>query len=344
MSEPEYRFQRFRGGWAIAEYRDGERVSRHQLESGDAVAAAEEFRSIVAARERASSPDIATLWAKYRKDREGRVIAGNMEFSGRAILPFFGKMKPAGITTTLCRDYVARRRQMGRQDGTIWTELGHLRTMLRWAEKEKLIDEAPSIERPRQPPPKTRHLTRSQFETLLDAAEMPHIRLFMILAIGTAAREQAILGLTWDRVKFERGRIELHDPEMDQPVKGRAVVPMTASARAALQSAQAGARSPFVIEWAGQRVKKVRKGLDKTAERACKIDPSIGSISPHLFRHSAAVWMAEAGRPMAEIAQYLGHADSRITERVYARFSPDYLREAADALEVGKVRSVPRFA
>jgi integrase len=43
--------------------------------------------------------------------------------------------------------------------------------------------------------------------------------------------------------------------------------------------------------------------------------------------------MAEAGVPMAEIAQYLGHTDSRITERVYARFSPTYLRGAVGALD-----------
>jgi len=37
---------------------------------------------------------------------------------------------------------------------------------------------------------------------------------------------------------------------------------------------------------------------------------------------------------MAEIAQFLGHKDSRITERVYARFSPTYLRGAASMLEL----------
>ena len=45
--------------------------------------------------------------------------------------------------------------------------------------------------------------------------------------------------------------------------------------------------------------------------------------------------MAEAGVPMTKIAQYLGHTDSRITERVYARFAPDYLREASAAVEIG---------
>jgi integrase len=44
--------------------------------------------------------------------------------------------------------------------------------------------------------------------------------------------------------------------------------------------------------------------------------------------------MAEEGVPMQQIAQYLGHNDSSTTERVYARFSPDYLREAAKALNL----------
>jgi integrase len=35
---------------------------------------------------------------------------------------------------------------------------------------------------------------------------------------------------------------------------------------------------------------------------------------------------------MIEIARMLGHRDSRITERVYARHSPDYPRRAVDAL------------
>ncbi len=39
---------------------------------------------------------------------------------------------------------------------------------------------------------------------------------------------------------------------------------------------------------------------------------------------------------MSEIARYLGHKDSRITERVYARFSPEHLRAASKSLEVGE--------
>ena len=38
------------------------------------------------------------------------------------------------------------------------------------------------------------------------------------------------------------------------------------------------------------------------------------------------------GLPMIEIAKVLGHTNSALTERVYAKHNPDYLRRAMDAL------------
>jgi len=43
--------------------------------------------------------------------------------------------------------------------------------------------------------------------------------------------------------------------------------------------------------------------------------------------------MAESGVPMEEIAQFLGHSNTKMVETVYAKFSPTYLRKAAGTLE-----------
>jgi hypothetical protein len=69
---PEYRMQRFRGGWAIAEYEGGKRISRHRLEGRDPGSAAAEFQRIVTAAKRPVAPDVAALWNAYREDRKGR--------------------------------------------------------------------------------------------------------------------------------------------------------------------------------------------------------------------------------------------------------------------------------
>jgi len=118
-------------------------------------------------------------------------------------------------------------------------------------------------------------------------------------------------------------------------MKGRATVPMTDTLRAVLQTAKEAARSDYVIEYGGQRVGSVKKGLAAAGRRA-----GLGHVTPHMLRHSAAVWMAEAGVPMAEIAQVLGHRDATVTQKVYAVFSPHHLRSAVSVLEVGKVRGI----
>jgi Phage integrase family len=96
------------------------------------------------------------------------------------------------------------------------------------------------------------------------------------------------------------------------------------------ERAQAGALSEYVVEWAGKRVKSLKRGI-KTARTEAGITKI---VSPHILRHSAAVHMAEKGRSMEEIQQFLGHSDINVTRKIYARFSPSYLREAAEALEI----------
>ena len=352
---PEYKLQRLRGGWSIAAYEGGKRVSRHRLESSDAAGAAAEFNRLVEDAERPVDPDVRTIWEAYVADKAGRRIAENMGWTGRAVLPFFGWRKPTEISDKSCRAYVAERRAakkgsaaqqarmeaagkapaLGVSDGTIRTELNQLRTALLWAEKKRMIAKAPDIEMPGAPQMNERHLTRYEFDRLLDAAETPHLRLYLLLAISTAGRNAALLELTWDRVDFQRGLIFLGPRHVLRPQKGRATVPMTDGLRAALSEALNDKRSEHVITWAGESVASVRTALGKAAKRA-----KLPKVTPHMLRHTAAVWMAEDGVRMEEIASYLGHADAIITQRVYAKFSPAHLRKASRSLEVGGPRPV----
>jgi len=52
-----------------------------------------------------------------------------------------------------------------------------------------------------------------------------------------------------------------------------------------------------------------------------------------MLRHTAASWMAERGVDMFRISRYLGHSDTKVTERRYAKLHPDFLADAADALD-----------
>lgn len=330
-NDREWRLGRYRGKFCAVRYDETGQRHRHTLGTTDRGEAERLIRRLQHAK-----PTVATvqwIWGEYVIEKAGRPIATTMGYTGKAILPHFGHLDAEAITVDDCRAYTAARREAGRSDGAIHTELGHLRTALVWAGRRRLISSVSYIERPSKPAPKERYLTRAEAEALLSATDTHHIRLAIILALGTAARIQALLQLTWDRVDFDAGMIHLKDPGDTGRRKGRATVPMNRSVTAALQHAKAAAMTDFVIEWALQPVKSIRRGLVRAAERA-----GIEGVSPHVLRHSAAVWMAEAKVPMEEIAQYLGHDDVSTTRKVYARFSPDYLRDAASVLEVGLVQ------
>lgn len=327
---PAYKIGKLNGRFTISVYDDnGIRIHRYRLNGRDARSAELEAPAVYAELIKPQGITVAALWDGFVADRQGRAIIATMIHTWKALRDRFGNMAGDSISIEDCRAHTAERRGKGIKDGTISTELGHLRMVLRWAEKHSLIGRASPIERPTAPKRRDLHLTREQCRALIDAATMPHIKLFIVLALATGARNAALLELTWARCDFERGLIDLRDPTIDRPHKGRAIVPMNRAARAVLVEAQPGALSDFVIEWSGAKIGSVKRGL-KSSARAAGISEI---VSPHLLRHSAAVHMAEAGIPIEEIAQYLGHEDINVTRRVYARFSPTYLRTAAAVLE-----------
>ena len=329
----DWRLTRLRGEYCVTwDDADGIR-RRYRLGTTDAKEASRRAASRFSELTRPKGTTVADLWAAYLIDREGRAIVGTMHHTWKALKARFGAMEGKSVSVLDCRAHTAERRKAKIQDGTIHTELGHLRTVLKWAEKSQLIDRAPHIERPPKPDPKEGYLKREEVARLMKSAKVPHIKLAILLMIGTGARNTAALELTWDRVDFTRKLIQLHNPFDGARRKGRATVPINATLLEALKEAKEAAQSPFVIEWAGVPVKSIKKGL-QAAAKASHID----HVSPHMLRHSAAVWLAEDGHSMTRIAQFLGHSNSRITEKVYARYSPEHLRDLAESLEVSPVR------
>ena len=241
----------------------------------------------------------------------------------KTLEPHFGYKHGKAISKADCRDYAAMRKRQGKANSTVRTELEALRACLRW----HYGAEAPQIPAPPPSKPRDRYLTQDEARRLLEAIETPHVRLFVTLALSTGARMGAILDLTWDRVDFEHGTIDFMPAGRDKSNKRRTVVAMAAKARAALEEAYKGRLSDHVIEYGGKPVASVKKAIASAARRAGV------PCSPHVFRHTAAVWMAQADVPMQKIAQILGHTSTRVTETVYARYSPRFMADAMAALD-----------
>ncbi|WP_454686887.1 tyrosine-type recombinase/integrase [Agrobacterium leguminum] len=324
----EWRLTRLNGEFCVTfDDKDGVR-RRYRLGTDDAKEAARRAPARYAELTRPKGTKVKDLWAAYIHEKHGLAVLETMKHTLKALSPQFGEIEGPLVSVDDCRQHIKERRAAGIKDGTIHTELGHLRMVLKWAENNGLIARAPHIERPPKPDPKDYHITRAEAARLIECANSPHIALAIRLLIATGARNTAALELTWDRVDMDRRIINLRNPFDKARRKGRATIPMNDQLYMDIAIAKKAALSPFVVEWAGKPVGSIKKGL-----KAAAVAAGLPEVSPHVLRHSAAVWLAEDGHPMSEISQFLGHSNTRVTERVYARYSPDHLRSLASSLE-----------
>jgi integrase len=340
LDEPNYRLSQRGDTWYVRWWQDSswQRVSTGQKERRAAQVWLNQFVSGRGTPEPPEAPTVDKILGGYLADRKHVVRAYHtLEVAAKNLHRHLGDLQAGHLTKERIRFYRRRRQVEGHwvgpatarrrkptQDGTVLRELVTLRAAMKWAKSEKWITDVPHIEVPSTPPPRDRWLTRAEADRLLESALALHVRTFLALALYTAGRAGAIRELTWQQVDFDAGFIDLGSVAGG---KGRAVVPIAERLRPFLLAARQAATCEYVIEHNGGAVASVKTGTRAAARRA-----GIAGVTPHVLRHTAATWMAQAGIPIDQIARLLGHADPRVTWRTYAKHSPDYLRDAIAAL------------
>ena len=151
--QPDFRFIRWRGKFAVEWYDETGRRFRRSLGTTDRGEAkrrlTDEFIPAFHKASRPSDVAVAYAWEVYRSALGDKPAATTMKHEWKAIGEHFAETTASAITEADCQSYIRFRRQAGRKDGTIWTELGHLRSALRYAAEKNLIDKAPKDLSPR---------------------------------------------------------------------------------------------------------------------------------------------------------------------------------------------------
>ncbi|MGD0108994.1 MAG: site-specific integrase [Rhodopila sp.] len=275
-----------------------------------------------AAKPQVAIVSIAVVLQHYLADRRERGVPGadRLGWAHKPLVRIIGQKPPEAITEAECRRYAAQRRREGVSDATIRTELAALKAALRWAGgRERGL-------MPPRPEARIRWLTREEAARLLDACEAHHVRLFITIALNTAARSGAILGLTWERIDLAGRVIDFREPGRVQTRKRRKLVRINDTLAAALTEAQSVATTEYVIEWAGDRIDRIKHGFNRSVTRA-----GLADVTPHVLRHTAVTWMLQAGVSIWEAAGMAGMT-AEMVERVYGHAHPDYMVNAAKAL------------
>jgi integrase len=274
---------------------------------------------------------VLSIYDLYIKDRTQEGIANltRVKEVRKVIERVWPTLSPADLSKEEIARFTSLRRKDGCGNATIRQELAYLTAALNVAKRERIIQFVPDIRKPPPPRPRERYLERHEVDALLANCPMLYAKLFIVLAISTAARPKHILELTWDRVDFKHRLINFDDPKRHVSRKGRARVPMNDTAITHLSLAKDLAIGETVIEVDGRSIKSIRRAIKESARRAGMPD-----VSQYVLRHTAGVWMARAGVDLARIAEYMGHASVETTRKHYAKFHPEYLRDASQALDL----------
>jgi integrase len=152
---------------------------------------------------------------------------------------------------------------------------------------------------------------------------LSRITRFVCIALDTAARTEAIEGLTWDRVDFHSGTIDFRAPGRTVTKKRRGVIAISKRLMPILKRAYGERKSDYVLDSDGVIAKSFRAWVRKTPY------PKTGK---HDLRRTWATLAVQAGVPIPHVADVL--CDTvEVVLRHYAVHIPSDTRAAVDFRE-----------
>jgi integrase len=200
---------------------------------------------------------------------------------------------------------------------------------------------------------RVRYLSEAECTRLVNACE-PTFRNLVRGALLTGCRYSELAGVRTADFNADAGVITIRESKAGKP---RHVVLTVEGQRlfAGLTAAKLGddlifrneGRIQRALERESDRLKRDGKSSDgakindtgewRAAEQvrlmaeACQRAKIKPAISFHVLRHTHGSMLAMRGVPMAVIAEQLGHADTRMTEKHYAHLAPNYVADTIRA-------------
>lgn len=300
----------------------------------------------------ASRPTFAQAEAKWFAQRETALAANTKKkyasLIGKHILPALGSTALDALRPGDLRDMLCALSREGYAAATLRDIKAVVREIVGFANDEGLmtgdpfarVEAAGAAREPR------RALSLYEREAFT-AARGQRLWLASMLMLYCGLRRGETLALSWADIDFEASELSVrravsfarNTPELKTPKTsaGSRRVPIPAVLLCALAQRKACSASEwvcpgadgglmtysaFVCAWKGL-MKHLRQGAD--AER-------IGSITPHMLRHTYCTMLYDAGVDIKSAQAFMRHADVKVTLAIYTHLTDAKRAEAAAAL------------
>ena len=254
------------------------------------------------------------------------------------IVPFMGDMRMDEVTVATVQrfyDWMATAGERGRKKNlnadTIKRVGGLLSRIFKVAVEMKIINDSPM----KQTLLRIRAEEAGHHTALTDSeinrikAEIPKMeneerRVYMALLAYTGMRPEEVYGLRWEDICLEHGYAQIvravtypgnNKPSIGKPKTKRSGRTVLLAQKVVSILSDVQKDSGFVLggekPWCYSKKSRVSKAAFK--------DLGISGYTDADFRTTFGTQMKEAGKSSAQVADLMGHADTRMVERVYAR-------------------------
>lgn len=341
---------KWRGKWAY-EYRSGGEVKRKTFDKrADAVAAK---KQVISDGQRLTSSKITVAdylksWlVRVEKSKAKNTHRNYQSISGAYLIPLLGDVRLQDLTGVHVEDMLSAidaSDQVRRYCHTV------LKSALDRAMELKLILNNPcqQAEKPRfRKGGEINPYDSSEVKLILEAANGHRHEALLWLAFSAGVRQGELLGLHWENVNFDSGRIFIHRQAVE--VGGHTSIEMLKT-NSSVRHIELTPKS--VEKLHERRAWALREGLVKSplvfASKSGKIlhkaslyrhtwTPVIGKAGVeyrnfHQARHSYATIALSRGVPVVEVSKVLGHSSPAQTLTTYAHWASEYEGRSRDEM------------
>jgi len=296
----------------------------------------------IAKGHRDKEPDapIEHVLMRYYENRGKKVVSA--KFAAYAIehwKTFWGQQAISDMTEERLEEFVdalpgqGSKRELAPR--TVNRILGVGRAAIRRAVRKRELASGPFIVMTKVGRSHLYRATQEEVARHLNACDgLPWVRQWIIGALVTLARPDAVLKLSRPQLNFRDRRIDLLPPGATPTHKGRSIIPMTQVAYAWLSGDWTG----YWITYNDRPLASIRMGFERARGRAGLTD----RITPYTYRRTMATELRRRGVDAWEIAGFMGHSEDEFAQTEdYAIYEPDYLGAAARAIDAYCVELQP---
>jgi len=242
-----------------------------------------------------------------------------------------------GVTGKVWDDYAMKRRAHV-SEVSLAIEQRALKSMMNRAVSWELLPLSPfARSKVAKPPERTpRFFTHEEFDRLLSTVKENWIRNAIVLSISTGLRRGELVNLKWSQIDMARKLITVESDSTFIVKAGKTrTIPLSKTAQDVLFAQALTSRSDYVFGRNGRRVtgnylggkfRKYVKGAGLWAK----------GLHWHNLRSSFASWLVADGASIYAVSKLLGHSSVTLTQKYYARLSPETLHSTVDLIKIGE--------